>query len=254
MQPLLSNRTIAITRPAGQAGKLSTLIEAAGGKPLLFPLISITALNNYDVFDEATSNLKDYDWAIFISSNAVQNSLPRLSRQINLLPKTLKFAAIGPSTASELNAFGIENVLIPKDRFDSESLLSLAEMQNMTDQKVMIFRGVGGREVLAESLKLRGAHVDFAESYQRINPQTNTKILDEEWHNKKLDALVITSSEAMRHLIDLAKNTAWLKQIKICVNHLRIAEEADNLGLNICVAETSGDEAMLKCLIKTLND
>jgi uroporphyrinogen-III synthase len=58
----------------------------------------------------------------------------------------------------------------------------------------------------------------------------------------------------MRHLIDLAKNTAWLKQIKICVNHLRIAEEANNLGLNISVAETSGDEAMLKCLIKTLND
>jgi uroporphyrinogen-III synthase len=252
MQPLLGNRTIAITRPAGQAGKLSTLIEAAGGKPLLFQLISITALTNYDVFDKATSNLKDYDWAIFISSNAVQNSLPRLSKQIKLLPKTLKFAAIGPSTASELNAFGIENVLIPKDRFDSESLLSLAEMQNMTNQKVMIFRGVGGREVLAESLKLRGAHVDFAESYQRINPQTNTKILDEQWHNKTLDALVITSSEAMRHLIDLAKNTAWLKQIKICVNHLRIAEEANNLGLNISVAETSGDEAMLKCLIKTL--
>lgn len=254
MQPLLGNRTIAITRPAGQAGKLSTLIEAAGGKRLLFPLISITALNNYDVFDKATSNLKDYDWAIFISSNAVQNSLPRLNNQIKLLPKTLNFAAIGPSTAAELNAFGIENVLIPKDRFDSESLLSLAEMQNMMDQKVMIFRGVGGREVLAESLKLRGAHVDFAESYQRINPQTNTKILDDQWDSKTLDALVITSSEAMRHLIDLAKNTAWLKQIKICVNHLRIAEEADNLGLNISVAETSGDEAMLKCLIKTLKD
>jgi uroporphyrinogen-III synthase len=254
MQPLLSNRTIAITRPAGQAGKLSTLIETAGGKPLLFALISITALNNYDVFDKVTSNLKDYDWAIFISSNAVQNSLPRLSKQINLLPKTLKFAAIGPSTAAELNAFGIKNVLIPKDRFDSESLLSLAEMQNMTDQKVMIFRGVGGREVLAETLKARGAHVDFAESYQRINPQTSTKILDDQWNNKTLDALVITSSEAMRHLIDLAKNTAWLKQIKICVNHLRIAEEANNLGLNISVAETSGDEAMLKCLIKTLKD
>ena len=254
MQALLSNRTIAITRPAGQAGKLSALIEAAGGKPLLFPLISITPLSNYHVFDKATSNLKDYDWAIFISSNAVQNSLPRLSKQINLLPKTLKFAAIGPSTAAELNAFGIKNVLIPKDRFDSESLLSLAEMQNMTDQKVMIFRGVGGREVLAETLKARGAHVDFAESYQRINPQTSTKILDDQWNNKTLDALVITSSEAMRHLIDLAKNIAWLKQIKICVNHLRIAEEADNLGLNITVAETSGDEAMLKCLIKTLKD
>ena len=252
MQALLSNRTIAITRPAGQAGKLSALIEAAGGKPLLFPLISITPLSNYHVFDQITAHLKDYDWAIFISSNAVQNSLPRLNHQIKSLPHTLKFAAIGPSTAAELNAFGIEHVLIPKERFDSESLLSLPEMQNMANQSVMIFRGVGGREVLAETLKARGAHVDLAESYQRVNPQTDTKVLDAQWNNKALDALVVTSSEAMRHLIDLAQNTAWLKQIKICVNHLRIAEEAEHAGLNISVAETSGDEAMMQCLIKTL--
>jgi uroporphyrinogen-III synthase len=254
MQSLLSQRTIAITRPLGQAGKLSTLIEAAGGKPLLFPLISITSLDHYGDFDQATANLKDYDWAIFISSNAVQNSLPRLTSHIKSLSKTLQFAAIGPSTAAELNAFGIAHVLTPTERFDSESLLSLPEMQVMANKKVMIFRGIGGREVLAESLRSRGAQVDFAESYQRINPQANTKILDDQWQKKSLDALVITSSEAMRHLIDLAKNTVWLKQINICVNHLRIAEEAKKFGLNIHVAETSGDEAMLKCLIKTLND
>ena len=250
----LSNRTIAITRPTGQSEKLSAAIKNAGGTPFLFPLISISGLDDYDTFDAKVASLEDYDWAIFISSNAVQNSLPRLQAKIKSLPKTLKFAAIGPTTAGELKTFGIADVLIPKNRFDSESLLSLPEMQNMAHQKVMIFRGMGGREILAETLKARGAVVDFAESYQRINPQSQTKVLDDMWEKHALDAIVITSSEAMRHLLEIAKNASWLKQIKVCVNHARIAEEANHAGLNISIAETSGDEAMLQCLIKTLKD
>lgn len=252
MHQSLSHRTIVITRPTGQAQKLSAAIQNAGGTPLLFPLISITALDDYTTFDVAMTNLKDYDWAIFISSNAVQNSLPRIQANLSALPTTLKFAAIGPSTAAELNTFGITNVLIPKNRFDSESLLSLPEMQNMAHQKVMIFRGVGGREVLADTLKARGAMVDFAESYQRINPQNNTDLLDAMWQKQALDAIVVTSSEAMRHLLQIANNKSWLKQVKVCVNHARIAEEAAHANLNISVAETSGDEAMLQCLIKSL--
>jgi uroporphyrinogen-III synthase len=172
--------------------------------------------------------------------------------KLGTVPGKLKFAAIGPKTVADLAEFGIQNTLTPQDRFDSEALLALPEMQQVKNQKVLIFRGIGGREVLAETLKQRGAIVEFVESYQRINPQKDLYTLEELTKQHKLDAIVVTSSEAMRYLLDMGKDATWLKNIKLCVNHARIAEEAGGLGFRAFVAETAGDEAMLNCLANAL--
>ena len=255
-KPSLTGIGIAITRPIDQAKKLSALITEAGGIPILFPLIEITPLNDYSQFEAVISEIETYDWAIFISSNAVQNGMPRLVK--HGIPTSLKFAAIGPVTASELQSFGVKDVLTPlshvqdgdesKVRFDSESLLALPEMTNVFSKKILIVRGVGGRDVLAETLKARGAQVTFAECYQRINPQTDCNLLTQLWADKKLHAVVVTSSEAMRHLLDLAGDAEWLKHVTLCVNHARIAELPLQMGLKVAVADALGDEAMLEKL------
>ncbi len=237
---------VAITRPSDQAKKLTSLIEAAGGHVILFPLIEIVGLDDYSHFKREIVHIADYDWIIFISSNAVQHGMPHLLK--HPIPSHLRFAAIGPVTASELQDFGIQNVLIPKGRYDSESLLSLAELQEMQGKRVMIVRGIGGREVLAETLKSRGAEVTFAECYQRINPQKNIETLHQAWANQQLQAIVVTSSEAMRHLLDLAYHARWIREVTLCVNHARIAEQPIAMGLNVIVAEAPGDEAMLAAL------
>lgn len=254
----LSGFGIAITRPVDQAKKLSALITAAGGTAISYPLIEITPLADYSQFETVIQAIHEYYWAIFISSNAVQNGMPRL---VNIgMPEHLKFAAIGPVTANELQSFGVKQVLTPsshiqdgdesKVRFDSEALLALPEMQAINNKKVMIFRGIGGRDVLAEILKGRGAIVTFAECYQRINPQTNCDLLAKLWADKKLHGIVITSSEAMRYLLDLAGDTEWLKNITLFVNHARIAELPLQMGLKVCVADAPGDDAMLSNIVR----
>lgn len=246
----LAGMSVAITRPSDQAKKLTRLIEAAGGHVILFPLIEIIGLDDYSQFEYEIAQIAEYDWIIFISSNAVQHGMPHLLK--HPIPSHLRFAAIGPVTASELQDFGIQNVLIPKGRYDSESLLSLAELQVMQGKKVMIVRGIGGREVLGETLKSRGAEVTFAECYQRINPQKNIEALHEAWANQQLQAIVVTSSEAMRHLLDLTKDAIWLKQVTLYVNHARIAEQPTAMGLHVRIAEAHGDEAMLKQICNNL--
>ena len=246
----LQNLGIAITRPIDQAKKLAALITEAGATPILFPLIEITPLSDYSQFDAVIANIADYDWAIFISSNAVQNGMPRLIKQTAKIgiPSNLQFAAIGPVTASELQSFGVKEVLIPNVRFDSESLLALPEMTNVAGKKILVVRGVGGRDVLADTLRARGAQVTFAECYQRINPQTNCNLLANLYSENKLQGIVITSSEAMRHLLDLAGDSEWLKNITLFVNHARIAELPLQMGLKVSVAHAPGDEAMLKTI------
>ena len=248
-QPL-SGLGIAITRPIDQAKKLSALIVEAGGTPILFPLITITALENYAQFDATIAQLNGFDMAIFISSNAVAFGMPRVLK--SGLPPNLQFAAIGPVTSQQLQAFGAKQVLTPINRFDSEGLLNLPEMQTVNNKKIIIFRGVGGRDVLAETLKARGAEVTFAECYQRKNPQTNCDALAQLYAQKKLYGIVVTSSEAMRNLLDLAKGASWLKQTPIFVNNARISETVGLENLQVQVADTVGDAAMLEKLVETL--
>lgn len=245
---LLQDLHIAVTRPLDQAHSLCNAIEQHGGIAIAFPLLAISGLENYQRFEQQITQLADTDWAIFISSNAVDFAMPRVLKKYGQLPEQLRFAAIGQQTAHALSRYGVNKVLIPQGRYDSETLLALPEMQNVSGKTIAIFRGVGGRELMAETLKARGAHVYFAESYQRINPQNNTELLNAQWQQNKLDAVIVTSSEAMRYLLKMAENETWLRHITLCVNHERIAEQPRQLGLKVLVAEAPGDEAMLQCL------
>jgi uroporphyrinogen-III synthase len=241
---------VVITRPAEQARQLAELVQASGGTPILFPLLAIEPLGDYSACDAVIATLDRCNWAIFISTNAVQQGMPRLLRQYARPPEKLRFAAIGPSTAAELARFGVAQVLSPQNRFDSESLLALPEMQAVQGQRIMIFRGTGGRELLAEQLTERGAEVIFAECYRRINPQHDTGTLQRLWQNRQLHAIVVTSSEALRNLLDLTGSAEWLRATPLYVNHRRIADLARSHGLRVAVADGSGDEAMLQCLIR----
>lgn len=259
MPEALQGRHIAITRPEGQAKKLTELIIRQGGEVLAFPLIAISPLENYDALLQQLKTLAQQDWAIFISSNAVQYGMPHLLKALGHVPPTLKFAAIGPTTAAELKKFSIDDTLTPNNRFDSESFLALPEMHEVAGKNIVIFRGVGGREVLAETLRQRGARAQFAECYRRINPQTDTRQLVKHWQQHGLDAIVVTSSEAMRNLLQMTEDETsgdfppWLRNTTLCVNHQRIAELPLQKGLKIAIAQAPGDDAMLDCLIQVLS-
>lgn len=242
----LAGRTIAVTRPPEQATKLTAAIEAGGGAVISFPLLDIQALPDLSDFHQAVTPISQFDWVIFISSNAVQHGMPLLKQAG--IPLNLKFAAIGPTTAASLQGFGIEQVLTPQERFDSESLLALDAFQNMQGQRVLIVRGVGGREVLAETLKQRGAEVVFGECYRRVNPQSNAQVLAQAHEDGKLHGIVVTSSEALRFLLDLSQNAAWLQATPLFVNHARIAEQAQAAGLIAYCSGVSGDVAMMGLL------
>ena len=251
-EPTLAGRGIVITRPVEQAQGLADLIRQQQGRPILFPLLEITPLNDYSTFDRALDQLPHTDWAIFISTNAVDQGVPRIQQRYPNLPEHLRFAGIGPSTAARLADFGIRQVLIPQGRYDSEQLLALPQIQQVKGQRIMLFRGVGGRELLADRLSARGADVVFAECYRRRNPQHDCGELPALWQNNQLDACVITSSEALRNLLELAGSQAWLKATPLCVNHPRIAEQAALHGLHAVLADGPGDEAMLHCLNRLL--
>jgi len=263
----LAGLKIVVTRPRDQAAQLARSIEQAGGMPLLFPLLDITAVQDTSTLNEQIARLGQFNLAIFISPNAVHYGIEAIRAALSpspspasgrgvrdsagegrsVLPPTLKIATVGQGSAKALRESGIANVIAPTERFDSEGLLALPELQNVGGWRVMIFRGDGGRELLGDTLKARGATVEYATCYQRSKPQQDAGVL----LAAVPDAITVTSSEALGHLWQMLKDSDWaaLRDTPLFVPHARIAGLAREQGwLQVQVTE-SGDDGMLSALI-----
>src|SRR5574340_434398 len=242
----LAGLRIAVTRPRDQAAPLARRIEQAGGIPLLFPLLDIESAADQAALREQVSRLAQFDLAIFISPNAVQYGMAAI-RAAGELPKNLKIATVGQGSAKALRELGVTKVIAPVERFDSEGLLALPELQNVAGWRVLILRGDGGRELLGDTLRARGATVEYAACYRRSKPQQDVTALLE----AAPDALTLTSSEALEHLWQILDDA---RRGRICglplfVPHRRIAELARRQGWRQVLLTGAGDDGLLSALI-----
>ena len=243
----LAGLKIVVTRPRDQAGPLARRIEQAGGTPLVFPLLDISTVQDATVLREQIARLAQFNLAIFISPNAVHYGISAI-RAAGELPPYIKIATVGQGSAKALRESGIAQVIAPTERFDSEGLLALPELQNVAGWHVMIFRGDGGRELLADTLKARGATVEYATCYQRSKPQQDAGVL----LTAAPDAITVTSSEALRYLwqmLDIHAQTS-LRDIPLFVPHTRIAELALQQGWQQVQVTAPGDDGLLSALIE----
>ncbi len=241
----LTGLKIVVTRPRDQAVQLARSIEQAGGVPLLFPLLDVAAVQNASELNEQISRLAQFDLAIFISPNAVNYGIAAI-RAVTQIPQSLRIATVGQGSAKALRELGINNVIAPAERFDSEGLLALPELHEVAGKSVMIFRGDGGRELLGDTLRARGATVEYATCYQRSKPELDTGLLLAE----AADAISVTSSEALGHLWQMLDNKARkaLRCTPLFVPHQRIVELARRQGWLHVDLTGSGDEGLLHAL------
>lgn len=248
-QPL-RGRTIVVTRPRAQALTLAGLIAERGGKPVVFPLIEISPVADPGPLQTAIARLDRYALAIFISPNAIDFSLP-LILATRGWPSGLRSVAIGQSSVRRLASYGIEPTLAPLHRFDSESVLELPELQRaeVVGKRVLILRGNGGRELLADTLRARGAEVDYVSCYLRSAPD-NVEALQALWRGGRLDALTISSSEGLRNLVDLLDPSALshLHATPVFVPHRRIADLARELAVQQVVLTGPADAGIITAL------
>mgnify|MGYP003345297429 FL=1 len=183
-----------------------------------------------------------------MSPNAVEHAVSRIVAAGGL-PASLRYAAVGRGTVRALARFGINDVLAP-ERFDSEALLELPPLRDMNGQRVVIFRGVGGRELIAATLSSRGAHVEYAECYRRRIPAIDPAFLLEKWRQGAIDAITVTSSEGLDNFAALigGEGVRLLKQTPVFVPHPRIAQAARDLGVGTVVETAQGDDGVCASL------
>jgi uroporphyrinogen-III synthase len=247
----LAGRTIVVTRPLAQCAPLVEAVRGEGGDALVFPLLRILPADDPHPLAEAVARIGDYALAIFISPNAADYSVPAILARgpwpVGLVP-----AAVGQGTVRALAAHGVGGCIVPSGRSDSEALLAMPELatDRVAGRRVAIFRGDGGRELLADTLRERGATVDCITCYRRTGPDSGTAPLLAAWRAGRLDALAVSSSEGLRHLHDLLDDEGRrrLAATPLFVPHARIAESARALGLEQVVLTAPADEGILAAL------
>lgn len=242
----LAGKHIVITRPAGQAAHLAEALVVAGAHPVLFPVLAIEDVADPTPILDAAIRLDGYDWAVFVSPNAVDKALGVILAERSW-PATLRVATVGKSSEQALAAHGIGNVVAPQERFDSEALLALPEFADVAGRRVVIFRGDGGRDLFGDTLKARGATVDYVSCYRRVKPALDAAPLLRLWQEGRLDAVTITSSEGLRNFWEMIGKLGqgWLKNTPTFVPHARIAEQARTFGLHHVILTAPADAGLL---------
>ena len=215
---------VLVTRPARHAAGVDAPLAALGARPLVFPAIVILPPADTAALERVHTALDRYDIAVFVSANAVEYGVPAAGRW----PARLRAFAPGPGTAAALAAAGVHGATIPATTFDSEGLLALPDLAQPAGKRVVIFRGDGRRELLGDTLKARGATVDYVGCYRRAAPQSGAGGLVETLREGRLHASTFTSSEGLDNLVALldAEALRRFKAIPAFVPHPRIAERA----------------------------
>ena len=197
----LAGKRVLVTRAKGQASRLVGALEAVGAQTIEIPAIAIVPPSSYAALDGALAALKDFDWVIFTSANAVKVFCER-ALYAGVHPGTfgVKFAVIGASTGDAVRAAGMKVELMPP-KFVAESLLHELRHQ-VAEEHVLLVRAEVARDVLPDGLRAAGAHLVVADAYRNELPEGSGAKLREIMASEATIPQVITftSSSTARNI------------------------------------------------------
>jgi Uroporphyrinogen-III synthase len=226
-----------LTRPADESAALACVLADAGVFSSSLPLLDIEPMPASATMCAVIQDLDHYCAVIVVSKPAARIAVELLHQHWPQLP-VLTWFSVGAATAQILEANGLD-VSFPADGDDSEALLELPRLREAIarpDPRVLIVRGEGGRELLAERLRELGASVEYLELYRRGLPQYPPAALPERIEAERLNGLVVSSGQGFEHLYQLAGD-AWpqLARLPLFVPSPRVAELARAAGAQTVV-------------------
>ena len=249
-----------VTRPAAQAVEWVARLQARGLQAEALPLIGIDAVDDPAPLIEAWRGLAARRLAVFVSPNAVQHFFAARPHDV-AWPATTFAASPGPGTTKALRDAGVPAACLIQPaadaaQFDSESLWTELAPHDWAGREVLLVRGDGGRDWLADQLRGRGARVEQLAAYRRCAPRLDAsqRLLLERALCEPASVLwFFSSSEAIDHLEEaisqmlLMPVTRW-PEARALATHPRIAERARALGIVRVLQARPAFEAVVACI------
>ncbi|MEW5872182.1 MAG: uroporphyrinogen-III synthase [Chloroflexota bacterium] len=251
----LAGKRIVITRPRSQADELAASLRALGAEPVLFPVITIGALEDTTALDGALRRLADYDWVIFTSVNGVQAVWERLEAlDLPGIPAGVRLAAIGPQTAAALQARQAAPDYVP-EAFVAEAISP--GLGDLSGRRVLLPRADIARPALALAIRQAGGIADEVAAYRTLPVSPGEAALQA--LRAGVDVVTFTSSSTVLNFLGtaalLAEHGLDVRRlpgnpIYACIGPVTAAT-AEQQGLSVAVvAETYTTAGLLEALAR----
>ena len=195
-------RVVINTRPTERAAPLSAALKANGYEELPLPLLALNPrpLTAHDKLLMQRWTESDYAVTVTVSPSAAVLGLKywqsandsaaivkRPSKQ-NSLPTS--FVAVGGATVDVFRRHGIA-VQQPIEP-NNEGMLEMPLIAALgIGDRVLMWRGLGGRRLLVETLRQRGVQVDSIAWYERVWPKKSSAVY-RDWLTEHLQASTVT--------------------------------------------------------------
>lgn len=251
--PTLRGMRVVLTRPSARGETLARAIEQRGGEALPFPVVEIAPPRDAAAARSKVGRLAEFEIAIFTSVNAVDPVIEIASERGQSIDH-LDILAVGDATRRALRGRGWKATAPPRPPHTSEALLGLPRLAppRVAGQRVILFKGEGGRGLLEAELERRGARVETADVYRRTCPRVDGAWLNEAGLAGAVDAVIVTSAEGARNLFGLLGESgrAWLSTARFVTVSERVAQELKRCGASRApvVASGAGDDALIDAL------
>jgi len=247
----LAGATLLVTRPAGTARALGARIRALGGTALLLPGLSVRTTRDAA---SVTSRLRAAafdDW-IFTSPAAVRACFA-LAPSLHL-PRRARAFAVGAGTRRALARHGIE-AFAPDAGADSEALLALPMLADIRGRRVALVGAAGGRNLIAPTLRTRGARVEAIDVYERRTPRLTRRHFDALAAAPQPWITLLSSAEALANLCEQVPPqlaARWRRQpLVVASERLAALARAQGFG-DIGVARSALGEDLLEAAARRL--
>lgn len=228
---------VLLTRAVGRGGELAARLQQAGCTALQVPCLVIEPLE----FPHQPTEIADLD--TFAAVIVVSPAAAALFRELvetywPQWPQGPAWLATGRATAAPLRAVepALEVHVPGPAEEDASGVLRLPQLQEVSDQRVLLVKGIGGRPELGEELQQRGACLRELALYRRACPQEQAPVLQDLLRESPPEVAVALSGDTLDNLVRLAGGLASrLRKVPICVPGERLERQARELGFDTVI-------------------
>jgi len=250
----LHNKHILLASSESKLPGLQQCVESRGGIVTPVVTLAIAKIPQNTASRQAIQRLAEMDIALFTSPNAVYHAAGSIRQHWAKLPQKLRIIAQGAATASALIEKGLLAHYCAASPFTSEALLAMEQLQGLAGKRVIMFKGCGGRQLLAQTLVARGARVVEVDVYERYCPTIDPSTVIQQLAMGDIELVIATSGKCLSNLVMLLKEQAYndLQQLPLLVISERVGMIGKYLGFQgkIRIAENATNDAIIMAILQ----